>query len=143
MPLISLVYVSFASHDLSDDELKAILAKAREKNKRLNVTGMLLYRDRFFIQVLEGEQDVVEPLFDVIAADDRHTNVLKIYSNEISERSFSDWSMGFNKLEEVENEPIPGYNDFLTDPTAKSDYITKKPDRAGKLLENFKERTYF
>ncbi|NJO83577.1 MAG: BLUF domain-containing protein, partial [Blastochloris sp.] len=47
---------------MTDDQLREILVKARDKNRRLNVTGMLLYRDRFFIQALEGEQEVVEPL---------------------------------------------------------------------------------
>jgi hypothetical protein len=40
---------------MSDDNLKDLLKKSRAKNETLNITGMLLYLDPFFIQVLEGE----------------------------------------------------------------------------------------
>ncbi|MEL6406516.1 MAG: BLUF domain-containing protein, partial [Chloroflexota bacterium] len=62
MALNVIVYVSYASHTMSESELVEILDTARENNQRLNVTGMLLYRDGFFIQALEGEQAVIEPL---------------------------------------------------------------------------------
>lgn len=141
MALVSLVYVSFASHPMSDDELRDILAKAREKNKQLNVTGMLLYRDGFFIQALEGEKDVVDTLFAVISKDMRHRNVLLVYETEISDRTFSSWAMGFNPLNNLTAEE-EGFFDFLHDaPSAK--IFTDKPSRATALLEHFKDRTYF
>ena len=51
MPLHNLVYVSLATEDMSDETLKKILNKARTKNEGLDITGMLLYRDGFFMQV--------------------------------------------------------------------------------------------
>lgn len=141
MSLISLVYVSFASHPMTDEELQAILAEARDFNKPNNITGMLLYRDGFFIQALEGEAEVVEPLYNGISKDERHKNVLLVYKNTITERSFSDWSMGFNKIEAGDGGDLPGFTDFLAKPSAE--YFTDHPSRATVLLESFKNKTYF
>jgi len=141
MGLISLVYVSFESHPMSDDELKEILTKAREVNRSKGVTGMLLYRDGFFIQVLEGEETTVQPLYEKIAKDPRHKNVLTVYINQIKQRTFSNWSMGFNKLTEGDMKHVEGYTDFLEQPSIE--FFTDKPDRATTLLSQFKQRTYF
>ncbi|HBA65177.1 MAG TPA: blue light sensor protein, partial [Methylococcaceae bacterium] len=72
MPLYCLVYTSVSSQEMSDDDLKALLKKAREKNKKLNITGMLLHLDPFFIQILEGEETVVLDSFNRIKEDSRH-----------------------------------------------------------------------
>lgn len=142
MGLIALVYVSVASRPLSDDDLKAILATSRENNKMLGITGMLLYRDDFFIQALEGEEDVVVPLYDKIAKDERHTNVLLVYKTNIDGRSFPSWSMGFNKISDAAVSQMSGFNDFLLDKHDMT-YFTEQPSRASRLLETFKDRTYF
>lgn len=141
MELVSLVYVSVATKPMIDEELRELLTICRQNNQALDVTGMLLYRDRFFIQALEGENSVVEKLFDKIRQDPRHRNVMKVYKNIVKERSFGNWSMGFNKLTDVAPESVDGYTDFLKQPQA--DYFTAKPNRALVLLESFKERLYF
>jgi hypothetical protein len=51
---------------MSDDNLKDLLKKSRLKNERKNVTGMLLYLDPFFIQILEGEEAIVNESFNII-----------------------------------------------------------------------------
>lgn len=142
MAMISLVYVSFASHELSDEELKDILEVSRRNNKPDGVTGMLLYRDGFFIQALEGEESVVRPLYEKIKQDDRHKNVLLVTESKINSRSFNDWSMGFNKLSDEDVEQLPGFTDFLQEQKDLS-YFTDHPSRATMLLDSFKNRTYF
>lgn len=141
MELVSLVYVSVATKLMPDEELRELLAICRKNNQALDVTGMLLFRDRFFIQALEGENNVVEKLFDKIRQDPRHRNVMKVYKSIVKERSFGNWSMGFNKLTDVAPEAVDGYTDFLKQP--QTDYFTTNPNRALVLLESFKERLYF
>lgn len=141
MGLITLVYVSFATQPLDDAALKDILAIARKNNQELNITGMLLYRDSFFIQALEGEESVVNALYDKISHDPRHKGVLKVYSNAIPKRSFTTWAMGFNKLSDTAPEGIEGYTDFLSNPNTA--FFTDQPDRAQVLLRSFQEHTYF
>lgn len=142
MSLISLVYVSFASHLLEDDELKAILKTSRDNNPAKDVTGMLLYRDGFFIQALEGESDVVEPLYDKIKQDDRHKNVTLVYRTEIAKRTFPNWTMGFNRIEHIDLAKVEGYTPYLDKPF-KPEAFVQNPSRATVLLQAFKDRKYF
>jgi hypothetical protein len=75
MSLYCLVYTSIASQKMSDDNLKDLLKKSRLKNETKNVTGMLLYLDPFFIQILEGEEAIVNESFNIIKQDSRHHKV--------------------------------------------------------------------
>ena len=44
--------------------LHIILRHARQKNKLRNVTGLLVFVDNTFLQVLEGEETDVKNVFD-------------------------------------------------------------------------------
>lgn len=142
MSLYTITYVSLAEHPMNTDEILEILDKAREKNARLNVSGMLLYRDQYFIQSLEGEESVVKELYDTISRDERHRNVLLVHQGPVRTRAFGDWSMGFNNIEGVDPAELKGYTDFLDrefDPEA----IRNSGSRAVALLELFKERSAY
>jgi hypothetical protein len=97
---------------MSDDNLKNLLKKTRLKNEKVNVTGMLLYLDPFFIQILEGEEEIINETFKVIKQDPRHHQVKIIYKKQITERAFPNWVMGFNKISNAEAEEIEGFFDF-------------------------------
>jgi hypothetical protein len=141
MGLITIVYVSVSQHTMTDDELKSLLDECRAFNGPNNVTGMLLYRDGFFIQALEGEASLVEPLYEGIRKDPRHVSVLTVYKNPIETRSFTNWAMGFNKFTAEDGKDIEGFTDFLEKPDV--DFFVQHPGRAAVLLNSFRERTYF
>lgn len=141
MGLITIVYVSVSSHPMTDDELKTLLEECRAFNSPNQVTGMLLYREGFFIQALEGEAEVVEKLYEGISKDPRHIKVLTVYRNAIEKRTFEDWAMGFNKLTEADGQDIEGFTDFLASPD--TDFFVHHPGRAAVLLNSFRERNYF
>jgi Sensors of blue-light using FAD len=90
-----LVYVSTAIATFNDDALRVLLARARENNTTLGVSGMLLHQAGTFLQVLEGKAAAVDRLYERISHDPRHAHVLLLTRAEIAERSFADWSMGF------------------------------------------------
>lgn len=79
-----------------EDEIKAILATARRRNKADNVTGALLFTVSGFAQVLEGMRDVVEHTFDRIIGDPRHADVTVLSFTPTERRSFPDWPVGFS-----------------------------------------------
>ena len=76
--MFQIVYASSALQPFTKPELQALLEQARPKNDKLGVTGMLLYKDGNFMQVLEGEQDVVGKLVETIERAPRHKGVLGI-----------------------------------------------------------------
>ena len=72
-----------------------ILARSRVNNSRMGVTGALLYRDGYFIQVLEGPCDAVEAVFERIQQDPRHDEVNLLMFGPVERRGFPVWSMEY------------------------------------------------
>lgn len=141
MALYCLVYTSVANQKMSDENLKDLLKVIRDKNKRSNVTGMLLYLDPFFLQVLEGEETTLNNTFNSIKEDSRHYKVSLIYKKPIFERVFSNWTMGFNRLNDKELESAEGFSDFWQRPT--SEFFNNSPNAVEKLLDSFRNETLF
>lgn len=78
-----------------EDELRAILDIAKEKNIKKNITGALLFNAGYFAQVLEGPMDVVEELFEIIQEDTRHTGCVILCCEPTETRTFTKWSMAY------------------------------------------------
>ncbi|MDP3008526.1 MAG: BLUF domain-containing protein [Methylococcales bacterium] len=141
MSLHCLVYVSLANQEMSDDHLKSMLQKARAKNETLGITGMLLYRDGFFMQALEGALKDIEALFDTISKDARHSGLLLVYKKPIQQRGFADWTMGFNKIDDTNIEAVDGYTNFLNNPTPA--FFMERASEAEAVLDQFKHQLFF
>ncbi len=105
----NIIYLSSASYLFSEQELMDILNKSRTNNTALGVTGLLLYSEGSILQILEGDEDVLKTLYKRIGGDQRHRSVLKMVDCSITERSFSDWSMGFKQISSEDWEKITGY----------------------------------
>lgn len=87
----------------SQQELADIALGAHEFNRQNRITGLLVYIGEHFLQVIEGTRGRIEHLYKKIESDPRHTNVLEILNQPISERSFSNWSMGVLDLSSDSN----------------------------------------
>lgn len=93
--MIQLIYCSQASAAPTSDELHALLAQSRGKNDRLDVSGILVYEDGVFLQVLEGPDEAVLGLRETIECDPRHHGFRQLHLAAIEGREFGDWSMAF------------------------------------------------
>lgn len=130
MSIYSLVYSSCAKLNAQSSAdiamIDEILAKARECNTKVDVTGALLFTEGRFVQVLEGDRNDVRATYDRIEEDPRHANV-EILSSQFSDRRrFKRWSMAFVG----DNEALR--NRFDDSPLAE---LGKKP--AGDALLDF------
>ncbi len=96
--------ISGSESDMAS-ELQNILASARVNNKRIGVTGALLYTDGNFAQILEGPLKSIEQIFEVIQCDHRHSEVTVIHSAPASERNFPEWAMAFAGSSEGDRMP--------------------------------------
>lgn len=134
--LIHLIYSSTAICDFPEAELLGLLEKARARNGRLNVTGMLLYTDRSFFQVLEGERTAIEVLFADILQDPRHSQIVTIIREPIRKRAFSEWTMGYANITAADIREIVGLNDFFAEGRC---FGQLDPGRAKKLLTAFRD----
>ena len=136
--MVSLVYASSAVRLFSEEDLVALLSKSREKNTRFNLSGMLLYKDGNFLQVLEGPEDAVRHLYNVISADDRHRGVLRLLEERIEKRRFADWAMAFRNLSNPTFQDLPGYSAFMNE-RLDPETFRVNPGGAQRLLEVFRE----
>ena len=96
-PLFRVVYVSrnLLPEPDAEAELERILARAREGNAALGITGALLFSEDCFAQALEGPPGAVETVFEAIQCDPRHTDVVVLEAAPAPIREFGAWSMAY------------------------------------------------
>ncbi|WP_413699617.1 BLUF domain-containing protein [Psychromonas sp. KJ10-10] len=113
--LYQLSYISKSSIDgdrnILETHIKSILDSATDNNLKLGITGALLYSGGYFCQVIEGEEENIEDLFESIQLDDRHTQVTVLNFEKAEERDFSEWSMAFAGIEDSMRFDITGIKD--------------------------------
>ena len=92
--LVRLMYASRAAEGLKPEALSAILKKSAAANPKHGITGVLCFSSGVLLQVLEGGRSQVSALYNRIAADPRHHDVVLLSYEEIAERRFAGWAMG-------------------------------------------------
>lgn len=110
-----LIYISTATINFRRPQLISLLMEARSRNARLGITGMLLFCEGNFIQVLEGSKEAVQEVFSSILEDTRHTGIIVINETEVPQRSFADWTMGFENPGIDSISSLPGYEDITSE----------------------------
>jgi len=136
--MLSIVYLSTASHEYSDGDLAVLLMNSRANNRRLDLTGILLYKNGEFMQLLEGPDAVVRERYAIIAADPRHTNVKVLAEDTVDARKFPDWTMGYQPVTDEMAKIIPGFDTFFTAGKHRAD-VPETATKARWLLEWFRD----
>jgi hypothetical protein len=137
--MISVTYVSSATRPFPTAYLAQLLEVWRVNNAAREVTGLLLFKDGNFMQVIEGEEPNVRGLYEKLQLEPRHTGMLKLLEEKISTRVFQDWSMGFKNLDDEDLGGVPGYLDYRNISFLSQEFATQ-PSRAKKLLEIFRQK---
>lgn len=104
--------MSSAIRLMTHDNLLDILTVSRRNNTAKQLTGMLLYGEGTFVQVLEGEPEVISQTYNIIEKDPRHRNLIVITSGELEKRNFPDWSMGFKTINHDILKEFEGFKDI-------------------------------
>jgi hypothetical protein len=112
--LVRLLYASRAIDDVSQEELQNILSQSKAHNPESGITGVLCSSGPLFLQLLEGGRMQVNALYNQIAADPRHSDVVILSYEEISERNFANWSMGLVNLERLNPSLMLKYSESAT-----------------------------
>lgn len=119
MALYQLVYRSKPAVPFSDGDLIVLLEAARSFNAAHNISGILLYGYNTFIQLIEGDDDVIRGLYyQHIYHDIRHHSLKVLQETYIEKRRFERWSMAFRPLDK---ERLRFLNGFI-DPDIPSEY---------------------
>lgn len=136
--MFRLVYFSSATRPFAKDELLALLEQSRTRNATQDITGLLLYKDGNFLQLLEGEETRVRGLMAHIAKDPRHSGLIVLIEEAVPARLFQDWSMGFRDLSDPEVLALPGFNDYMNRRHGRGD-LPDDPSDALDLMQVFRE----
>lgn len=102
--LTRLIYASESTQPLTPSAVQTLVEHARQANARRQLTGMLAFDHRAFVQCLEGDRETVSDVFCRIAADSRHRRVVLVEFQPVDERLFSNWSMGFAAADAIGRE---------------------------------------
>lgn len=121
-------YMSRSSRKMDDAELDQIRYTAARNNSKKDVTGILLYVADTFFQILEGPRHAVEEIYDRVHADARHDRVRMMFSGDVDERRFGDWSMGFCRL--TDQDQIA--NEFFE--LSRAEFEERIPEEASEKL---------
>ncbi len=90
-----LIYSSEATGDMPMPELEKMLAQSRARNTMRDITGVLVFVDGVFMQILEGSREAVLALLERLKADTRHRDLKVFHEEDIAERTFGSWRMAF------------------------------------------------
>lgn len=81
-------------------EIELIGMISNQNNKKLNITGLLVYFEKMFFQIIEGEDNLVDELLKKISYDPRHSDILRLKTeNNVHKRLFPIWSMKMINLD--------------------------------------------
>jgi hypothetical protein len=98
----NLVYCSRAVQNMDKETLEKIISTAKHHNPQWGITGLLVFGSGIFFQWLEGPRDNVTRLFEIIAADPRHTHVVLLtQEDDFRERLFPNWDMELVAAEDI------------------------------------------
>lgn len=99
-----LSYFSSATTNFYEADLNNIVNMSIENNKTLGITGLLCYRDKLFLQFLEGEEHVIHSLYEKIKEDIRHTDFITMLDQPIENRIFDKWYMALRNVDDFTGE---------------------------------------
>jgi hypothetical protein len=110
--LYRLAYISSSIYLLPQEDLKNILAVSRRNNATDGITGLLLYHDGNFFQILEGPKDAVLACYRRIENDPRHKGCITLISEEARNRRFADWDMAYVPFSKLDSRGRQGFLDL-------------------------------
>lgn len=109
-----IIYLSSATTKFTNDELASLLRTSRKHNEVNNITGLLLYSDGNFLQIIEGEKKKLKQLFyEKICIDKRHKDIIKVFESKVDKRLYSNWSLGFNIIHKASQKEISTISGFI------------------------------
>lgn len=115
-----IVYISLSHTPLSSGLLSDILEVSRRNNERDRITGVLMYHDMLFFQVLEGPPDAVNSTYhDRILHDPRHTSPSLIWDGLVDRRTFPQWLMQYAGPDKIDRHS-PNLTSFLPELSARA-----------------------
>jgi blue light- and temperature-responsive anti-repressor len=132
--LSTIVYRSRAIAPPADLDLFYMLGQARQRNREMSLTGILLYDRGHFFQWLEGPDERLGQVWQSIKRDPRHADVQIVGDMQIPIRLFGAWHMQFAHRDQQHAALVDG---FVVADTSILDELHTHPEKAANILAEF------
>ena len=100
--LYTFVYCSRAAEGVDDAEVGRIVEAAQRHNLARGITGVLVFGNGVFFQLIEGPAAQIRKLIRTLHSDPRHYDVVSLdWSEERRERLYPNWEMERVKADEI------------------------------------------
>lgn len=139
--MIQVTYVSRASEPFSGEQLLDLLLQCRANNAEQGITGMLLYGNGTFLQTIEGDEAVINPLLEQILHDGRHDDIRLLSRRSVEHRQYADWNMGFAQITDEALADVEGLKDFAAEDFT-FDYLVGHEPVVTSLMDHFREPNF-
>ena len=122
-----ILYTSTAKGQPGELEFRHLLNQCHLNNQKQDITGLLLYYNGRFMQIIEGDKADIQALFKLICNDIRHQDVVVLEEGEQEGKNFPDWAMGFKAVSGEQNFSMPAFinlneNELIFNADSKSQH---------------------
>jgi hypothetical protein len=90
-----MIYTSTATESVNFDVINDLLTQCVQKNNEFSISGMMVFDGKQFLQCIEGNEAQINQLQENIFKDTRHQNIYLLGEEEVTERLFNKWNMGY------------------------------------------------
>ena len=104
--LTTIIYRSHLRDDAPIKALEDMVTAANIKNRRSDVTGILLFNGHHFFQLLEGPEEQVKEIYCCICNDPRHHNIVELMCDYAPARRFGKVGMELFDLQKHERNDV-------------------------------------
>ena len=98
---IGIKHIIYTSRPLDSDnsDIENILISSERNNPKSEVTGLLIFGSKIYLQFLEGPENSVDATFNRIKSDKRHNEIRILKESKSDRRLFTSWTMRPQDLE--------------------------------------------
>lgn len=107
----SILYISVADPELVSDDIYQLVGNAQQRNQADNISGIMLYNGSNFLQLIEGEDSMIDSCFDRIVKDPRHDGVAILREEVCTVREFPMWAMRYSLVEQPAERTLQAVRD--------------------------------
>ncbi len=101
----AICYVSSENDRMEENHIEILFSQTQRNNTANDISGILLYSQGNFFQVIEGDAITIKELFKKIENDDRHRNLFRVFNREIKQDQYDGYCCDFltkhNQSEEL------------------------------------------
>ncbi len=111
---------------MEHENVMDILQVSWRHNHNSDISGILIYDDNYFVQLLQGPINTVDTLYEKISRDLRHHSIELIGTELLARKDVNGWGMGLINNQEMVENLYQKYNIKHAKGLYESDYFSLK-----------------